>query len=292
MSIALLKQFMQESGLSQNKVAIKLDVSGSTVSQYLAGKYGGDIQAIDKKVKELVERHTSRDKNVVSEFVQTATANKILGACKLAHEQVETSLIVAHSGLGKTTAVKQYAKVVDNVILIEVDPTYSTKAILKQLCKKLKMSDKPRANYEMMGLIVERLTGSDMLIIVDEAEYLSTNTFEVLRRIHDKARVGLVLCGLPRLRGNLRGRGQEFEQLLNRVGGHCDIEGLPVVDLEMMASNLMGTDKWNEQLIKLCNSNARRLNKLCRGVVRVSTQRNKPINEELIKQCAEKLLVS
>jgi hypothetical protein len=70
------------------------------------------------------------------------------------------------------------------------------------------------------GRIAESLKGLDTAVLIDEADYLSDGSLELVRRvINDKAQTGVVLAGLPRLKykpGNLRAGRQ---QLTSRVGG-------------------------------------------------------------------------
>ena len=55
------------------------------------------------------------------------------------------------------------------------------------------------------------------MIIIDEAEHLPYKALELLRRIHDKAGVGVLLVGLPRLIHKImEGRG-EYQQLYSRI---------------------------------------------------------------------------
>jgi DNA transposition AAA+ family ATPase len=58
-----------------------------------------------------------------------------------------------------------------------------------------------------------------MVLIVDQADYLSDAALELLRCIIvDMAEVGLVLVGLPRLKIQLENLQNDHEQLLSRVG--------------------------------------------------------------------------
>lgn len=64
---------------------------------------------------------------------------------------------------------------------------------------------------------MRELRDSGRLLMVDEAELLLYRALEVLRRLHDKAGIGIVLAGMPRLLINLKGRRGEFAQLLPAV---------------------------------------------------------------------------
>ena len=83
MSISLLEQYIEDTGLSQAAVAKQLVKSATTINQYLKGTYKGDVDAIDAAVVELVSRHQTRASD--SDFVQTASVTRILEVCDMAH---------------------------------------------------------------------------------------------------------------------------------------------------------------------------------------------------------------
>ena len=61
----------------------------------------------------------------------------------------------------------------------------------------------------MVSGIVKKLKGSGRMIIIDEAEHLPYKALELLRRVHDKAGMGVLLVGLPRLIHKImEGRGE------------------------------------------------------------------------------------
>lgn len=58
-----------------------------------------------------------------------------------------------------------------------------------------------------------------MVVIIDQADYLSDASLELLRCIIvDMAEVGLVLVGMPRLKMKLENLANDHEQLLSWVG--------------------------------------------------------------------------
>jgi DNA transposition AAA+ family ATPase len=71
----------------------------------------------------------------------------------------------------------------------------------------------------LIDCIVEGLKGRDLVLIIDQADYLNNSALELLRCISvDMATVGLVLAGLPRLEMQVRNLPNDHEQLLSRVG--------------------------------------------------------------------------
>lgn len=292
MSIALLMQYKQESGLSQNKIAKELGVSSTVVSQYLAGKYEGDVKAIDTAVEQLINRQSVRQKELKLGFTKTKTALKIMGMCKMAQATHGQYLVIGGAGLGKTCALKAYAN--ENkrsVVLIETDPTFTAKVLLMELCDILGVVSNKQNMHAMMTDIIDRLADSDTLIIVDEAELLSYKPLEIIRRIHDKAGVGLVLAGMPKLKRNLKGAGGEFTQLYSRFDRQLDLnDELPQEDIDAMCADVLDTDQFNAYLYKACHGNARRLNKIIKGVNHLMQKRGEPMNKSMIDSVVRNLI--
>lgn len=290
MSKALLQQYKEDHGLSQAKIATLLGLSSATVSQYLNGSYSGDVDAVDKKVREMIERAKDKAQDVKTGFVQTATARNIMEVCSMAHSMKDINLVIGDAGLGKTMAVKEYSNTIENVILIETEPTFSPKVMLVELCNKLGITVS-RSNHDNIAGIIDKLTGSDRLLIIDEAELLSYKCLEIIRRIHDKSGVGVVLVGMPRLRANLRGKRGEYKQLYSRVGFVCDLlERLPDDDVAILTQTALGTDEFNAQFIKASHGNARRLNKMIRGVNRLAKINNKAISDKMVEKISSMLI--
>lgn len=290
MSRELLQTFKESQGLSQSKLATMLGVSSTTISQYLSGVYMGDTDTLDKKVREMIERAKDKANDIKSDFVATATAKNIMDVCAMAHAMNDINLVIGEAGLGKTMALKHYAENTEGVVLIETAPTFSPKVLLIELCQKIGVVPS-RNNHDNITAIVEKLKGSDRLIIIDEAELLSYKCLEVIRRIHDMAGIGIVLAGMPRLRANLRGKRGEYKQLYSRVGFACDIKDrLPDDDVLMLACAALGHDGFGDKLINASHGNARRLNKILRGVNRLVKMHNRPADEKAIDKVCHMLI--
>lgn len=285
-----LADFMSVHGFNQSQIAAQLGFSTATVNQYVQGKYKGDSKRIDKLVGQMIERHAQKRRETAMGFVMTPSAQRIHTLIDNTHASGDIQLVIGEAGLGKTLALKEYAKTHDDVVLIEVEPTFNAKVLLTTLCEKLGIPTS-RGNHDMMISVVKKLAGSGWLLIFDEAELLAYKPLEIIRRIHDMAGVGVVLAGMPRLRANLRGKRGEYKQLYSRVGFCCDLKlALDDADIIEIIEAHLGTDAHNKPLVKAAEGNARRLSKLIRGIQRYATTSGNPINGEVIKQFADMLI--
>ncbi len=289
--ISELKAYMKEHGLSQRQVSAQLDVSPSVINQYLKGAYPGDIKNLESGIRALLKRAEEKvlDRHTF-EYVPTPKSKRALDVIRYAHLENDISLITGAAGLGKTQTLKEYVRTEKNVIFIETEPTYTAKVLLREICLRLNLSEKGSL-HDMSQAIIERLKDTGRLIIIDEAEYLPYRALETLRRIHDKAGVGLVLAGLPRLLMNMRGRNSEHAQLYSRVGFHYSMgDRLEAADIHALAEATLNTDEFNDLLFEKCGANARRLNKLLRGAIRTSELNKRSVDKNIIIQFSEMLV--
>uniref|UniRef100_UPI00129A9791 AAA family ATPase n=1 Tax=Eikenella corrodens TaxID=539 RepID=UPI00129A9791 len=123
--------------------------------------------------------------------------------------------------------------------------------------------------------VIKKLQSSGRLLIVDEAENLSTRSLELLRRLHDLAGIGLVLVGTPRLLSNLKGRHGELEQLYSRVTLHWDLgDSVPREELDAIARatlpELADKAKLRGKIIEKAGGSPRRLFKILSNMYRMS----------------------
>ncbi|MJL38362.1 ATPase, partial [Salmonella enterica subsp. enterica] len=220
-----LIQLLEGSGYTQKKVATKTGLSTAVISQYLNGIYNGNIKNIEDILSDFIlrEEERARRRGVKERFVHTQLADIALALISDTHMDGEIGVIYGPAGMGKSMVLRQYASTSKGVILIEADPGYTAKVLLQELCVRLGVK-KTGNIHKLSEECIQELNGTGWVILVDEAELLPYRALEVLRRIHDRSGVALVLAGMPRLLVNLKGSRGEFAQLYSRVGMALDIE--------------------------------------------------------------------
>ncbi|EJI9870032.1 AAA family ATPase [Salmonella enterica] len=299
-----LIQLLEGTGYTQKKVATKTGLSTAVISQYLKGVYNGNIRNIENVLADFIRREEERARRqeVKESFVHTRLADLALGLISNTHMDGDIGVIFGPAGMGKSMVLRQYASTSKGVILIEADPGYTAKVLLQELCVRLGVK-KTGNIHELSEECIQALTGTGWVILVDEAELLPYRALEVLRRIHDRSGVALVLAGMPRLLINLKGSRGEYAQLYSRVGMALDIEAHKAEseadDFNIILASLLGTAVGTDYLSspgvvsafrKHSKGNYRRLFKLARGVVRASAIGNQGISVSLIERYAEMLI--
>lgn len=289
-----LQQFMSEHHISQAQASKAIGMSGATVNLWMQGKYSGDNTMLEYKVQSYLEREQERLKlgKLEHVLVNTATTEKIMNFLSASHTTCENALLYGNAGMGKTTALRHYVKQHTGAILIEAMPTYTPAVVLKTIAKKIGVTVSGSLN-DINEAILAKISQSGRLIIVDEAENLSTKSLEILRRLHDQAEVGLVLAGMPRLKANLMGRHGELAQLFSRVGyvlelpervANDELAQIVRATLPSLEDNLL------KDMVKRAEGSPRRLWKMMTIAYRASKTTGDPINADMLSELDQMLL--
>lgn len=220
------KAFLLDEGISRPEAAREAGIHYATFSAWLNGTYAGRNDRVAADVKKWVaarmERAAARAAMPEApRFIVTPTAEAITSV--LLHARAAADLVVVSGppGIGKTSAACQFTRRTPNVWKIVGHPMLrSPRAALEELARIAGlMNERGLANVHRS--IVQRVRGTGGLIIVDEANHLSSEALDQLRSVHDEADVGLALMGnamvFSRLEGG-GGRQAEFAQLFSRVG--------------------------------------------------------------------------
>jgi DNA transposition AAA+ family ATPase len=177
-------------------------------------------------------------------------------------------VITGLAGIGKTIATQDYLDSVaphahtalPTAIKVKVMPRSTPRALAKTVLDGL--LEKPKGNniYEMAdeaALAIER--NELKLIVVDEADRLNEDSFDVLRHLYDKTGCPIVLVGLPSILRVI----ERHEKFSSRVGLRMhflplELEEVLTVVLPGLviprwcynptqeSDRLMGTEIWNK----------------------------------------------
>lgn len=288
-----LQSLIDEKGLVQNAVCQALDISPAALSQYLNNKYIADTKKIDKKVKAFIAREREKEQNsqAKADFIETSVAKTILEIIRKCHIKGKIGVIFGSAGLGKTTAIKEYVTKNPDVILVEADLSYTAKVLCSKIHKKLGFSGFGSI-HDMHEDIIQKLANTGKVIIIDEAEHLPYRALDLIRRVYDRAGIGIILVGMPRLYYNLCGKKGEYEQLFTRVLYKVPLDLLNRSDVKEIVGNLIPENEgiW-EVFYDYCKGNTRMLANLLEHSVERARSMNKALSPELIKKTAQLLYV-
>jgi DNA transposition AAA+ family ATPase len=288
-----VKTFLEENGKSASMAAKGIGYSASALSQWLSFSYKGDVKKFEAAVENWLARQIERQQRTVieSDFVHTSIAKKVFEYAEYCLLENEIGVVYGPAGLGKTFSVKEFHRLNPSTILIEADLGYTAKVLFQEMHKIVGL-DGHGSIHSLFEDVVSRLKGTDRMIIVDEAEHLPYRALELLRRVYDKAGVGILLIGMPTLIGNLRGKRGEYAQLYSRVGVKCALQVLDPSDTELFVKNaLPGSNGIHKTFHQVANGNTRVLSKLIRRSIRMSEINHLPIDKPLVEEAGKSLII-
>jgi len=279
--------------ISQAEASRKMDLTAGVISAYKSKTYTGNVKRVEEKIEEFLQREERRHSMVVVPTAETTTTTQVHRAITMAQDEVDIAVIVGEAGTGKTTAVKQYVRNTHSALLVEVDPSFSQTTLVHAIAEQVGLETSGGTNA-IIERIISALRTRDAVLIVDEADYLSPASLELVRRvIHDKSNTGVVLTGLPRLEYKIKSLKNDHQQLASRVGILLKVAKMKKRDAEKILSGL-----WNDlpkdvvdEFIKTSNGSTRTLVKLMSRVHQLMklNKAEKP-DAEIIASAAELLM--
>ncbi len=301
-----LRDLVQNQGIKVSDLARELGYSHSTVSQYINKPEYSSKELEERAAGFLNKWNSKRDQAESSEtkkqlsFVLTSDAMAVMGLCDRCAANKELGVIVAHAGIGKTTAMREYCKKNPEAVYLRADVSMSAKEVLIELGEKIGVILTYGSLRSMQRKIVARLRERPRLIIIDEADQLISYTvkkMEILRTLYDEAHIGLVLAGMPRLKGFLL-KGPTLKdnlaQFYSRVGFMLELEGLKHAEVLQIIEGLNISDAAKEELILRATNPAfggfRRFSKALSRAVNLADQRNGQITRDIVREADGLLL--
>ena len=211
--------------ISQGQMARECGLSTSVVSQFLSGSYKGDVNKVSTAiVKWLNGRDESARINAVlpqaPAWIEMPTARRILETLMYAHHVGDITVVYGGAGLCKTSTIRRYVAINTNVWHVTATPaTASTAVLLEEITIALGLHNLPPHPAKLLRAIIRQVTGTNGLLVIDEAQHLTKQALETARSIHDATGIGICFAGNASVYNNLfKGGNNGFAQLFSRVG--------------------------------------------------------------------------
>jgi len=211
-------------GLTQAEGAREAGIAYSTFSAFLNGTYSGnndkpagDVQIWLSSRKE--KQRTARAVPKSPEFLMTPTAASIITSLRFAQTMPDITVVAGGAGIGKTSCAEHYTATNPNVWKVTMEPnTSSVNTMLSEICETLGILE--RSPAKLSAAIRRKVQNTGGLLIIDEAQHLSSQALDQLRSIYDRAGVGIALLGNETVYSRLEGEGRKssFAQLFSRIG--------------------------------------------------------------------------
>jgi len=300
---------VENEGATVAGIAREIGKSHTAVSRFLSGSLAS--KEIMDKLAELKDRWDADSGFQPAEpepeprvyrrsidFIRTEDAQQVIAICDLCQAEREIGAIIGPAGTGKTTALLKFCEMNPDAVYVRGDVSMTAKELLLEIGDRLGIDAGYGSIRSVMRKIVTRLKERPSLLIIDEADLLVSFTvrkMELLRTVHDEARMGLVLCGMPRLAGYLlRGPSmkENLAQFYSRVAYTAKLTGLTRREAEAILHEFDLTDSARKILVSRAldskRGGMRRFAKLLGRSLDLAD--GKQINKEIVEDAGRLLL--
>lgn len=175
-------------------------------------------------------------------------------------------LVYGEPGLGKTQAIKWWA-FKNDAILIRCNQMMSARWLLKEILDY--MSEiKPYTVSELFNEVIRNLILTPKVLIVDEIDYLTIDSkaVEILRDIHDKTNIPVVLVGMTSANSRLK----KFSHLYDRLSEIVKFERFSKSDIKTIVKELSEIEL-TDCAIKYIYSNLNRFRQIVKVINKAET---------------------
>ncbi|MGC5328941.1 AAA family ATPase [Brevibacillus sp. SYSU BS000544] len=244
--IQAIKDHMEKTGMSQSGVARALGISPAALSQFLKETYPSPHKLFGKIRAFLAVDEAREVAPQKPDFVHTSQSQAVLDIITYCHVANVLGIVYGDAGIGKTEAIREYARNHPEAVVITMSPAFgTTKGVTEKLAKALKVQE-GRSIRRMYEEINEKLVESGRVIIVDEAQHLPLKALDHLRSIADESGVGMVLIGNEEVYTRMTGRGEAaFAQLFSRISMRKNVrtELTQPEDMELLFPHLQEEER-------------------------------------------------
>ncbi|ELS4260427.1 AAA family ATPase [Salmonella enterica] len=232
---AAVRERMEKIQVSGAALAREMGVSKAVVSGYLNDKYRGDNEAVAASLNTWLESSLAAAALPESPaYIETPTAERIAAVLTYAQVTGRICLVYGHSGVGKTEAIKEFARTGNNVWFITASKSRSNELeAMYEIALAAGIKDAPYRRGALSRELRRNLINTGGLIIVDEADWLSYEAIEELRILQEECGIGLVMAGNHQVYDRLTGgrRAVDFARLFSRVAKRIVINNVDDADI-------------------------------------------------------------
>lgn len=286
---------------TESKLAKAVGVSPSTVNSILGGVYPSPPRKHLDAMLSVIEREAERDDTLSQiPLIETSVYKMAALVCRQAHHGRDFGVLSGEVGVGKTTALKEYARRNPRTAMYmrgtpNMNATVWNRVMVSRtgahVHKANKYSHGNRA--EQLAGLIEHFAGRDMLFILDEADKVADSTLEDIRALSDEAEIGVVLAGTERLRGMIEGDKGRHGQISSRVGFWPPvIRGISREDSDAIVNACFpaANDDVRTAAWEMCSAKARVLGKLLRNVDELVRHQGHTLAGPLVIQAGQQLM--
>ena len=209
--VADVKAFLAAHKITQAQLAKWINNHHVVVSQFLSGKYEGDLEKIAAKIAGVLNTVARKKRQAGREgYIETGTAKRIgtliTEVQAFGDEEGMIGLVVGDSGHGKSVCLRAYAAANKNSVYVAYDDCMRTLQLFAELARRLKVNA-AGSLAELAARLVAAVKDRHLLIMIDEASGMDARLLNRLRQVLVvKGGCPLILAGNGDLLHTIRSR--------------------------------------------------------------------------------------
>lgn len=193
------------------------------------------------------------------------------------------------SGYGKSTAGRYLAEKNKNYLYIELGADYAVRDFLDDLLERFNISIKAKTIHKKTRAVIDYLKQNKKILIIDEFDFFvnKKRAVEIVRTIHDKANIPIVVIGEEKLPINL----EAIERFHNRIINFVKVNPLRLEDVKLLATSMVYKEdkNKNKQIIPISEDLLNNVLMTSRGTARRVCVNLETIRKEAILKDYQKV---
>lgn len=193
-TIEQFRHYTEQRRMPMVQVSREINYAESVISQWKAGNYRGDVEAVTRAINDWLERDARRaSAERPKDTVSTWVAETIRTIALQADKQVMMAVIVAPAGAGKTKVLRAMTDEMRGIYLY-CFTSMTEREFLASLLAAMGKTVAGKTKAALMRQVVGELKGTKRILFLDEAQQLP-KAIGCIRSIHDQAQVPIVMAG-------------------------------------------------------------------------------------------------
>ena len=291
-----INAWLMQSGKTKASLSKSTGINDGTRSSILNGSYPSSPTPFLERMVAEIERIDARNQAAKTEipYTETDIAKRIHMVCSRAHIDRDFGYFAGRVGVGKTQALRAYAKKNQSAILIPVFQGIDHSTFINELIIKSGLVHSPGSISMQIAAIIRAFKGSDKVILIDEAEWLPARSFGALRRISDESEIGVVLVGTPNLLPIVQDPDGRFGQISSRIGFWPSVvERVSESDCRLLVESYFSApveDAVFSAFFTCCEGSGRTLKNLLKNTYRTALRTGAEISPANIKKINQDIM--
>lgn len=237
--------FKNRSGVSFTSVGKALKLSATSVKAWADGEpgevtVGEPYEMVAAKIGPWLETELAKERiqtrlASIPECVPTPVLKKFHAGFAVAKALGKIFVGTGCPGSGKTTAARAAVQGRHDCWYLMIEPaTGHLRECLSAIATVLRCNMGNATTYEISRAIIERLSGTGGLLILDEAQHLGFASLEQIRVISEKSQIGVALIGNSVIYSQMGGgrRSSGFDQLRSRIVKRIELPAMTIDDIQ------------------------------------------------------------